>query len=85
MILKEKLNKDFYLWAILAIIAAYFLTFSQHGMQLKDITKGNEIWDKVRIIAIKKDNEVLIPRGDDIIQTGDKLYIIGKSNIFQYY
>ena len=57
--------------------------FIGNGMQLKDITKGNEIWDKVRIIAIKKDNEVLIPRGDDIIQTGDKLYIIGKSNILK--
>ncbi|MEA2077517.1 MAG: DMT family transporter, partial [Candidatus Marinimicrobia bacterium] len=37
LILKEKLNKDFYAWALLAIIAAYFLTFAQPGMQLKDI------------------------------------------------
>ena len=37
MILKEKLNKDFYIWALLAIIAAYLLAFSQHGLHLKDI------------------------------------------------
>ncbi len=37
LVLKEKLNKDFYVWAIVAIIAAYFLTFSQHGLHLKDI------------------------------------------------
>jgi len=37
LILKEKLSKDFYAWALLAIIAAYFLTFSQHGIHLKDI------------------------------------------------
>ncbi len=37
LILKEKLNKDFYIWAFVAIIAAYFLAFSQHGMHLKDI------------------------------------------------
>ncbi|MCF7832239.1 MAG: DMT family transporter [Candidatus Marinimicrobia bacterium] len=37
LILKEKLKKDFYIWAGLAIVAAYFMAFSQHGMQLKDI------------------------------------------------
>jgi len=57
--------------------------FSGNGMQIKDITQGNDIWDKVRIVAIKKDNEVLIPRGDDILQTGDKLYIIGKSDVLK--
>ncbi|MCK4529586.1 MAG: EamA family transporter [Candidatus Marinimicrobia bacterium] len=37
LILKEKLNKDFYVWALVAIIAAYFLAFSHHGIHLKDI------------------------------------------------
>lgn len=54
--------------------------FSGNGMKLKELTEGNEIWDNVRIIAIKKDNEVLIPGGDDVLNSGDKLYIIGKSN-----
>jgi trk system potassium uptake protein TrkA len=57
--------------------------FSGNGMMLKDITQGNKIWENVRIIAIKKDNEVLIPGGDDILHTGDKLYIIGKSNVLR--
>ena len=38
IILKEKLKGDFYLWAVLAIVAAYFLAFSQHGgLKLVDI------------------------------------------------
>jgi drug/metabolite transporter (DMT)-like permease len=35
--LKEKLSKDFYIWALLAIIAAYFLTFAQPGIGIKNI------------------------------------------------
>ncbi|MCK4812528.1 MAG: Trk system potassium transporter TrkA [Candidatus Marinimicrobia bacterium] len=54
--------------------------FSGNGMMLKDITRQNKIWQKVRIIAVKKDHEVAIPDGNDILHTGDKLYIIGKSN-----
>jgi trk/ktr system potassium uptake protein len=57
--------------------------FSGNGMKLKDFTQGNKIWEKVRIIAIKKDNEVLIPGGDDILHTGDKLYIIGKADVLK--
>lgn len=37
ILLKEKLSKDFYIWALLAIIAAYFLAFAQPGVGLKDI------------------------------------------------
>ncbi len=37
LILKEQLRKDFYIWAILAIIAAYFLAFAQPGMSLKEV------------------------------------------------
>jgi drug/metabolite transporter (DMT)-like permease len=37
IILKERLRKDFYIWAVIAIIAAYFLAFSQHGLRLGDI------------------------------------------------
>ncbi|MEA2078027.1 MAG: Trk system potassium transporter TrkA [Candidatus Marinimicrobia bacterium] len=57
--------------------------FYGNGMKLKDITLENKIWDKIRIIAIKKDNEVLIPGGDDVLHTGDKLYIIGKADILK--
>ena len=57
--------------------------FYGNGMKLKDITSKNDIWQKVRIIAINKQNEVMIPGGEDFLNTGDKLYIIGKSNILK--
>ncbi|MCK4814062.1 MAG: EamA family transporter [Candidatus Marinimicrobia bacterium] len=37
LILKEKLRSDFYIWAVLAIIAAYFLAFAKSGMRIADI------------------------------------------------
>jgi drug/metabolite transporter (DMT)-like permease len=37
LILGERLRKDFYLWAVLAIAAAYFLTFAKPGIRLDDI------------------------------------------------
>ena len=36
-ILKEKLNRKFYFWAGLAIIAAYFLAFGKTGLHLSEI------------------------------------------------
>jgi trk system potassium uptake protein TrkA len=48
-------------------------------VKIKDITQGNAIWENVRIIAIKKNNAVLIPGGNDVLSVGDKVYIIGKS------
>jgi len=37
LILKEKLPKQFYLWAIIAIIASYFLAFAKSGLNLATI------------------------------------------------
>jgi drug/metabolite transporter (DMT)-like permease len=37
VILKEKLNSRFYLWAILAIVAGYFLAFGKFGLNFKEI------------------------------------------------
>ncbi|MFA6618502.1 MAG: Trk system potassium transporter TrkA [Candidatus Neomarinimicrobiota bacterium] len=53
--------------------------FSETNVKIKDITQGNAIWENVRIIAIKKNNAVLIPGGNDVLSVGDKVYIIGKS------
>lgn len=36
LILKEKLSKSFYLWAIVAIFASYVLAFAQDGFRLTD-------------------------------------------------
>jgi len=57
--------------------------FYGNGMKLKDITSQNDIWQKVRIIAINKDNTVTIPGGEDVLNTGDKVYIIGRSNVLK--
>lgn len=37
LILKEKLNQKFYLWAIIAVIAGYFLAFGKTGLNLTEI------------------------------------------------
>jgi len=39
LVLKEKLPKKFFIWAVLAIIAAYFVTF---GASLPDLSTGNK-------------------------------------------
>ncbi|MDZ7797051.1 MAG: Trk system potassium transporter TrkA [Candidatus Marinimicrobia bacterium] len=57
--------------------------FSVNGKTLKEITHEDEIWQNVRVVAIKKGNKVRIPSGDDILHTRDKLYIIGKSKVLR--
>lgn len=37
IVLKEKLNKKFYFWAILAVVSAYFLAFGKTGLDLGSI------------------------------------------------
>jgi drug/metabolite transporter (DMT)-like permease len=37
LILKEKLNSKFYLWAVLAIVAGYFLAFGKSGLNISQI------------------------------------------------
>ncbi len=37
IILRERLSKQFYLWALLAIIASYFLAFGETGLNLMEI------------------------------------------------
>ncbi|NQU98807.1 EamA family transporter [Candidatus Woesearchaeota archaeon] len=37
IILKEKLSKRFYFWAVLAVIAGYFLAFGKYGLHLSEI------------------------------------------------
>lgn len=57
--------------------------YSVNGKTLKEITHEDDMWQKVRVVAIKKGNEVRIPSGDDILHTRDKLYIIGKSKVLR--
>ncbi len=37
LLLKEKLNKEFYGWALLSVVAAYFLAFGKSGLDLHNI------------------------------------------------
>ena len=37
IILKERLRDDFYIWAVLAVLAAYFLAFAEPGVKLRDV------------------------------------------------
>ena len=48
LLLKEKLSKQFYAWAGLAVVAAYFLAFGKHGLILKDIN----FWHSAAFYAI---------------------------------
>jgi len=48
LLLKEKLSKQFYVWAGLAVAAAYFLAFGKHGLVLSDI----DFWHSAAFYAI---------------------------------
>lgn len=37
ILLKEKLNRQFYLWAIIAIVASYFIAFAKTGLDIATI------------------------------------------------
>ena len=57
--------------------------FSLSGMTLKQIASEHPEWQRSKIIAIKHGDGVLIPTGNDTIQPGDKLYIIGTNEILR--
>ena len=37
LLLKERLNKKFYIWAIVAIVASYFISFAKTGLDISNI------------------------------------------------
>ncbi|MCK5761215.1 MAG: Trk system potassium transporter TrkA, partial [Candidatus Delongbacteria bacterium] len=57
--------------------------FSLSGMTLKQIASEHPEWQRSKIIAIKHGDGVLVPTGNDTIQPGDKLYIIGTNKILR--
>jgi len=57
--------------------------FSLSGMTLRQIATEHPEWQRSKIIAIKHGDGVLIPTGNDTIQPGDKLYIIGTNEILR--
>ena len=58
-------------------------SFSFIGKSLKDIGNVNEIYKKIRIVAIYRNEEIIIPTGKDIILPKDKIYIIGRTDIVE--
>lgn len=56
-----------------------FEDFAGANKTLKDIASMNKIWKKVRVVAVSKNNNTIIPDGEDVVNIGDKIFIIGKS------
>jgi trk system potassium uptake protein TrkA len=54
-------------------------SFIGSGKKIHEIALLDKSWRKVRIIAVNKNNNVLIPTGNDIIEPGDRIFIIGNS------
>ncbi len=51
------------------------------GKSLKDIGKNNELFKKARVVAINRNENIIIPKGTDIILPRDKIFIIGSKDI----
>lgn len=49
------------------------------GMRLKDISA--RVSSSILIGAILRDDEVIIPKGDDVVQADDTIHIVGQPNI----
>jgi len=60
-----------------------FDDFAGANKTLKDIALMDKIWRKVRVVAVSKNNNTIIPTGDDLINVGDKIFLIGKTEILK--
>jgi trk system potassium uptake protein len=56
-----------------------FEEFEGADKSLKDIASMNKIWNKVRVVAVSKNNSTTIPSGDTSVNPGDKIFVIGKN------
>lgn len=54
--------------------------FSGVNIPVKDLVARNKKWNKLRIVAINRNNKTAIPNGDSVIQPDDKIYIAGRSD-----
>ena len=53
--------------------------FKGIGKKIHEITSIDKAWRKVRIIAVKKNNRVIIPSGNDIINQGNRIFLLGNT------
>ena len=56
-------------------------SFKYPSMPLYQISKLDKIFDLVRMVAIQRGGEIIIPDGNSIIYPNDKLYFVGKTEI----
>ena len=57
--------------------------FKYNGKSLKEIGDNDETLKNVRIVAINRNNEIIIPQGTDIIIPKDEIYMIGRTDLMQ--
>jgi trk/ktr system potassium uptake protein len=55
--------------------------FNLKGIPISEISKKDNIFSKVRLVAIQREGRVIVPKGQDVIYPKDKLYLVGKTNI----
>ncbi|HOJ64557.1 MAG TPA: Trk system potassium transporter TrkA [Spirochaetota bacterium] len=52
--------------------------FKYLNLRLRDLAGRDEIFNNIRIVAIYRNDKIIIPSGEDLILFNDKLYFIGK-------
>ncbi len=55
------------------------------GFSLSEIMEKHEELKKIRMVAVLRKNKIIIPNGSTIIETGDKVFTIGKSVDLEYF
>ncbi len=52
------------------------------GMNIRDIVKKYDFFSSCTLTMILRENEVIIPRGKDLIMEGDKVYVVAETSLF---
>ena len=55
--------------------------FKLSEVPISEIPEQDDIFTKVRLTAIQRGGEIIVPKGDDVIYPKDKLYLVGKTDI----
>lgn len=55
--------------------------FKLSEVPISEIPEKDDIFTKVRLTAIQRGGEIIVPKGDDVIYPKDKLYLVGKTDI----
>ncbi|MGB6129796.1 MAG: Trk system potassium transporter TrkA [Psychrilyobacter sp.] len=55
--------------------------FKFRGIPISEISSKDNIFSKVRLVAIQREGKLIVPNGQDVIYPKDKLYLVGKTDI----